>query len=106
MPAPIAELASTLLVEAAARFILDVIFILCTHDDTRMLFTAVCVCLRRCHCFVPLVLLCVLAADCCALTAVLICASSAAVYCVVVTAGAPRWAACCACKGSCALLTA
>ena len=71
MPAPFAELASTLLVEAAARFILDVIFILCTHDDTRMLFTAVCVCLRRCHCCAPLRLLCVLAAellrpDCCA----------------------------------------
>ena len=97
MPAVIAELASTLLVEAAARFILDVIFILCTHDDTRMLFTAVCVCLRRCHCFVPLGLLCVLAADCCALTAVLICASSAAVYCVVVTAGAPEGQLC-ACK--------
>ena len=86
MPALIAELASTLLVEAAARFILDVTFVLHTHDDTRALFTAVC--------------------DCCALTAVLIFASSAAVYCVVVTAGAPRWAACCACKGSCALLTA
>jgi hypothetical protein len=97
MPALIAELASTLLVEAAARFILDVIFILCTHDDTRMLFTAVCVCLRRCHCFVLLWLLCVLAADCCALTAVLICASSAAVYCVVVTAGAPEGQLC-ACK--------
>jgi hypothetical protein len=46
MPALIAELASTLLVEAAARFILDVTFALCTHDDTRALFTAVCVCLR------------------------------------------------------------
>jgi hypothetical protein len=97
MPAVIAELASTLLVEAAARFILDVIFILCTHDDTRTLFTAVCVRLRRCHCFVPLWLLCVLTADCCALTAVLICASSAAVYCVVVTAGAPEGQLC-ACK--------
>ena len=93
MPAPIAELASTLLVEAAARFILDVTFALCTHDGVRALFTAVCVCLRRCHCF----LLCVLAADCCALTAVLICASSAAVYCVVVTAGAPEGQLC-ACK--------
>jgi hypothetical protein len=97
MPALIAELASTLLVEAAARFILDVIFILCTHDDTRTLFTAVCVCLRCCHCFVLLWLLCVLAADCCALTAVLIRASSAAVYCVVVTAGAPEGQLC-ACK--------
>ena len=97
MPARISELALTLLVEAAARFILDVIFILCTHDDTRMLFTAVCVCLRRCHCFVPLGLLCVLADDCCDLTAVLICASSSAVYCVVVTAGAPEGQLC-ACK--------
>ena len=97
MPARIAELASTLLVEAAARFILDVIFALCTHDDTRTLFTVVCVCLRRCHCFVLLWLLCVLAADCCALTAVLICASLAAVYCVVVTAGAPEGQLC-ACK--------
>ena len=77
MPASIAELASTLLVEAAARFILDVTFALCTHDNTRALFTDVC--------------------DCCALTAVLICASLAAVYCVVVTAGAPEGQLC-ACK--------
>ena len=35
MPASIAELASTLLVEAAARFILDVMFVLRAHSGTR-----------------------------------------------------------------------
>jgi hypothetical protein len=50
MPALIAELASTLLVEAAARFILDVTFALRTHDDTRALFTAVLFCVVELLC--------------------------------------------------------
>ena len=96
MPALTAELASTLLVEAAARFILDVTFALCTHDHTRALFTAVLFCvvelLSLCVCALIAVLLC-----CCAAVLLCCCASSAAVYCVVVTAGAPEGQLC-ACK--------
>ena len=40
VPALIAEFASTLLVESAARFILDVMFVLRAHDGTRALLSA------------------------------------------------------------------